>query len=293
MPEGLQPDSAQNSPADIRPATFAWQPLTPRGVAAFARTTLGRLLLVEFVVALVVTGTVVWFVMVAWFPTVRAAIRRLPEQGVIRKGELNSPRTAPEPLAEGRFLSLVLATDHSSASFRADVSVVFHKTHCRICSVFGCLVFDYPKDRTVQFNRPELIPWWGAWEPILLGVIAISTLAGLMLSWALLATLYFPFVRLLAFFKDRDLDWGGSWRVASAALIPGALLLALAIFLYGVAVLDLVHLLVLAVTHLVMGWIYLIVSPLTLPRLVTVVPPSANPFSTSPAEEKGDVKPDP
>jgi len=31
-----------------------------------------------------------------------------------------------------------------------------------------------------------------------------------MLSWALLATLYFPFVRLLAFFKDRDLDWGGN-----------------------------------------------------------------------------------
>src|SRR5882672_7981748 len=98
MPEGLKPDSAQNSPADIRPASFAWQPLTPRGVAAFARTTFGRLLLVEFVVALIVTGTVVWFVVVAWFPTVRAAIRRLPEQGAIRQGELNSPRTAPEPL---------------------------------------------------------------------------------------------------------------------------------------------------------------------------------------------------
>jgi hypothetical protein len=32
-------------------STVAWEPLTPRGVAAFARARLSRLLLVQFVVA--------------------------------------------------------------------------------------------------------------------------------------------------------------------------------------------------------------------------------------------------
>ena len=72
-------------------AQFAWQPLTVRGVAAFASATLGRLLLVQFIVALLAAGTVVWFLHRAWFPMIGEAIRQLPPQGEIRSGRLDWP----------------------------------------------------------------------------------------------------------------------------------------------------------------------------------------------------------
>ena len=43
-------------------ATVAWEPFTPRGVAAFAGAGLGRLWLVQFVVAMLAAAAVVWFV---------------------------------------------------------------------------------------------------------------------------------------------------------------------------------------------------------------------------------------
>jgi len=55
--------------------TFAWEPLTPRGVAAFARAKLGRLLLVQFIVALVAAASVGWFFDDGCFPTITAAIQ--------------------------------------------------------------------------------------------------------------------------------------------------------------------------------------------------------------------------
>ena len=42
---------------NVSASTFAWEPLTPRGVAAFARARLGRLLLVQFIAALLASGT--------------------------------------------------------------------------------------------------------------------------------------------------------------------------------------------------------------------------------------------
>ena len=63
--------------------TFAWEPLTPRGVAAFARAKLGRLLFVQFIVALLAAVAVVWFLDDGCFPTIGAAIRSLPATGDI------------------------------------------------------------------------------------------------------------------------------------------------------------------------------------------------------------------
>ena len=80
----------------VEKAQFAWQPLTVRGVAAFARAPLGRLLLVQFMVALLAAGTIVWFLHKAWFPQISEAIRQLPLQGELRAGRLDWRRsTAP------------------------------------------------------------------------------------------------------------------------------------------------------------------------------------------------------
>jgi hypothetical protein len=66
----------------------AWEPITPRGVAAFARTTTGRLWLVQLVVAGAAALVAIWLVINGVFPTVRAAIRQLPDSGEIREQHL-------------------------------------------------------------------------------------------------------------------------------------------------------------------------------------------------------------
>jgi hypothetical protein len=127
-------------------------------------------------------------------------------------------------------------------------------------------------------NRPDLRPVWGAWSPDILALAAISTFLGLMLTWALLATIYFLPVWLICFFTNRDLNFRQSWRLAGAALMPGALLLSLALVLYDFGAFDLVQLCFAFGMHLVIGWIYLFVSPMFLRRRLPAE--KKNPFST-------------
>ena len=63
----------------------AWQPFTPRGVAAFAHSSATRLLAVQLVVAALVALSVTWFLSVAWIPVIEEGIRALPETGEIRR----------------------------------------------------------------------------------------------------------------------------------------------------------------------------------------------------------------
>ena len=251
----------------VEKVQFAWQPLTARGVAAFAGASFARLLLVQFIVALLAAGSVVWFLHQAWFPTIGDAIRQLPPQGELRSGRLDWHGPTPSRLAEGRFLALVVDLDHSGeARSAAQVQVEFGRTDCKVFSLFGCMQCAYPPCWAAAFNRVELGPWWGAWAPAILAIVAVLVVGGLMLSWASLATVYFLAAWLVGFFANRDLSLPGSWRLAGAALMPGALLLSAAVVLYGWGALDLVRLAISAAVHLVMGWVYLFVSPLCLPR---------------------------
>jgi hypothetical protein len=251
----------------VEKAQIAWQPLTMRGVAAFAGASFARLLLVQFIVALFAAGSVVWFLHQAWFPTIGDAIRQLPPQGELRSGRLDWHGPTPLRLAEGRFLALVVDLDHSGeARSAAQVQVEFGRTDCKVFSLFGCMRCAYPPRWAAAFNRAELGPWWGAWAPAILAIVAVLVAGGLMLSWASLATVYFLPAWLVGFFANRDLSLPGSWRLAGAALMPGALLLSAVVVLYGWGALDLVLLAISAAVHLVMGWVYLCVSPLSLPR---------------------------
>src|SRR4051812_45144341 len=77
----------------------AWQPFTPRGVAAFAGATLTRLVLVQSIVAVIVAVALLWFLRIAWFPVITESIQRLPQAGVIRRGELQYGGESPGRLA--------------------------------------------------------------------------------------------------------------------------------------------------------------------------------------------------
>lgn len=279
------------STSEDRPLSPAWQPLTPRGVAAFSRAPLGRLFLVQLIVALLVAGSVIWFLATVWFPATREAIRQLPDAGLIQNQQLSSPRSISAPLVENRFLAFIVNLDGTGTpSLATDLRVEFHRQNFALCSLLGCLRIDYPRGSTVQFNRPELESWWAAWELTMYSAAGIAVVVWLFATWLVLATLYCPVARMYAFFKDRQLTVLGSWKLASAALLPGALLTAAGIVLYGLGLIDLLQFLFLWALHLMVGWVYLFVSPLRLPRAsdgATVPrdpfakpkPASANPFS--------------
>lgn len=268
-----------------QPWPKAWEPLTPRGVAAFAGASLGRLLLVQCLVALLASGTVVWFLEQAWFPVVRNAIHELPSQGEIRHEQLNWSGDAPALLAGNRSLALSVDLNHSGQLARAaQLQVEFGRKNLRIFSMLGYVVVDYPPGWSMAFNRTELEPWWGAWEPAIAAAAAAFTMLGLIVTWTVLATVYCAPVWLITFFENRDLSWRQSWRVASAALMPGALFLTFGIFCHGLGWIDLIQLGAVAGLHLMAGWIYLLISPLFLPRHPAATAAKINPFTA--AKEK-------
>jgi hypothetical protein len=251
----------------ITESRFAWEPVTPRGVAAFARASLERLIVVQSVMALIATAAVVWLLSSGFFPTVGAATRNLPAKGDIIRGKLNWKDESPKTLADGHFLSFSVDTKHTrQLRLPAQFQFEFGDDSLVIISLLGGMELPYPQDESFYFNRTDLQPAWEAWSPNLLGLAALGTFFGLLLMWALLATLYFLPVWLVAFYTDRDLNFRASWKLAGAALMPGALLLSLAIVMYGFGVFDLVQLSFAFTMHFIIGWIYLLISPLFLNR---------------------------
>ncbi len=247
--------------------SIAWEPLTPRGVAAFARTTPGRLLAVQLLVAFLVAAAGVWFLHDGWCRTIREAIERLPDQGEIHLGQLDWHGESPQLLAEGTFLALSVDLEHArDVRSPAHVQVELGRETLRLRSFLGYTEVRYPARWIMAFNRKEVKPWWGAWQPALLAGAAAVIVVGLMLLWYALATVYAVPVWLIAFFANRDLRLHAAWRLAVAALMPGALLMAAGILLYDYGVLDLVGLAFVGGGHFVLGWIYLFASPLFLPE---------------------------
>jgi hypothetical protein len=279
-------DESKSDPSDARNARsarsnlpVAWEPITPYGVAALSQCSLARLFLVQFIVALLVVGPAVWFLTTHWFPTIRQAIQALPATGQIDDGQLFISRPSPRPLAESRFLTLTIDAGRAAGPVPAsDLLVEFHRRTVDFCSFLGCMTFEYPKGWTVQFNRPELESRWDAWHPILLGVTAFVPVVSLFLAWILLATVYAPFIHLYSYFKDRELSFAGSWKLSAAAMLPGALVMGIALVLYGLELIPLTRLCLLWVLHFVLGWIYLLASPLLLPRASDATSTKRDPF---------------
>jgi hypothetical protein len=69
------------------------------------------------------------------------------------------------------------------------------------------------------------------------------------------------------------------WKLSGAALMPGALLLAAGIVLYGAGVLDVVQLLAFGITHVVTGWIYGAAAVVCSPKLASAISAKGNPFT--------------
>ena len=258
----------------------AWQPFTWRGAAAFSTARFSRLFVVQLLAALVVAGALVWFLDHTWFPTIHEAVRQLPDTGRIESQQLSTPRTSPEPLVENRWLALFVdAEEAGTPTPGSDLRIEFKKRRVDLCSLPGCFSVPYPAGYVLEFNRPELESWWEAAEPAVYVGTVLLTVAFLFVTWCALATVCCPWVRLLAFFKDRSLTLGGSWRVSAAALVPAALFVALAVVLYGLGLIDLIRLATAWAIHLPLGVVWLFMAVLRLPAVAGRAPGGGrNPF---------------
>ncbi|HRT57005.1 MAG TPA: hypothetical protein P5038_10295 [Candidatus Paceibacterota bacterium] len=264
-----------------QPPPAAWQPFTARGVAAFAQARLGRLLTVQFLFALLVAASVAWFLHHAWVPVLDDTVNRLPDQSEIRAGVLDWRAASPVLLAENRFLAVAVDLDHTGqVRSPAHLCLELGRHDLRVYSLLGYLPVSYPTRLWISLNRPAALPWWGAWMPVLLALSAALTILVLFLAWAVLATLYTLPVWLVGFYANRQLGLRASWRLAGAALMPGALFMALMILLHGLGAVDPLRLILALAAHLLIGWVYLWMSPLRVPHIPGADLSHSNPFAT-------------
>jgi len=254
------------------------EPFTPRGIAAFARASSRRLFLAQSVIAVLAAATLAWFLNDNCFSVIHAAIQNLPDSGKITYGKLDWNGNSPVLLAEGRLLAFDVDLDHRGVIHStADVQIEFGRTSLRIYSLPGFSEFSYMPARFAPFNRTDLEPLWGAWAKEILLISAAALFFGLLLSWVILATIYFLPAWLLGFFLNRDLNLRTSWKLSAAALMPGALVMTGGIVLYNCGFLNLVSLSFFFAAHFAIGWAYLALSVFFLPR-ITLEKPRENPF---------------
>ncbi len=265
-----------------QPERKAWQPITPSGIARFASASLNRLLVVQLTVGFLVAATVVWFLATCYAPVFLAAIQELPDSAEISKQQIHG--VEPRLLAENRFLSIGIEPEQSAFTGVGDLQIRLGTSELQTCSLVGCLSWPYPAEWIVPLSRPTLEPGLGAWKPMILAAAGLLTVILLIILWWLLAFGYTCIPKLIAFYLDRHVDWKGSWKIACAAQLPGALFLAFAILLYGAGALDLVRFLIFCLLHLIIGWVFLILAPFFVPKNATN-PPANNPFTGGKAED--------
>jgi hypothetical protein len=257
----------------------AWQPFTPRGVAAFAYAPLSRLWLVQGIVGLLAGGVLIWFLSVNWAPVIHEIIHELPESARLVNQELSGIDRAIS--AQRQVFSIGLEPVSTEASWQtADLQLQFRRRSGRLCSILGCLFFNYPAGLELKLGRSVVEPWWGAWQPMLLAGAGALTAISLLAGWALIALLYSIPAKVLGYYADRDATWLGSWKLAGASLLPGAVFLTGAIILYGLQWIDLLLFLWFFGVHLVIGWIYAGCAPFFLAPLPSNPRMKKNPFSS-------------
>lgn len=259
----------------IQPA--ALQPFTPRGVARFAHARFSRLLLAEFLAALVVAAAVIWFCGSRFSPVITQSLQQLPDTAKVEAGKLSDVESGL--LANSKFLSLTIDLEAETEEGTADVQLKFHQQDFEVCSLLGCIAVIYPSD-TIPLGRPISDPWWGAWKPVVIAMIGLATILSLMISWPLFALIYMFPTKLLAYFADRDLSWRAAWQMCCAAQLTAALYVAVAIVLYGLQVFDLVRLLFFYSAHFVIALVYVFSAPFFLPRMASGESVKGNPFGT-------------
>jgi hypothetical protein len=262
-----------------------WQPFTPRGVARAAIAPRWQLWIVLGLTAGLSALVLASFLNVCWGPVIGEAISQLPPNGYIRDGiYYPDSMTTDTVLAENSWLSIGIQWSPQLISNQAsDVRTTLEIDRLRLCSILGCTTISYHTIGNRSLGRTDTDSWWNAWRPFILAALSIAHIFFLFVIWWLLTLTYSAVIRFLAFYRDRQIDFAGSCRVAQAALIPGALWLIASLFCYQQRWLDMFGLLVVFVFHIPVAWLYLFLAMRHLP----LIDPSlkGNPFK--PADGDG------
>lgn len=271
-----------NQPEDgATPSRNAWQPFTFGGVAAFASARLSRALLAELVTAILVSASIVYSLQHGWSPAVAQLIQQMPETARIAGGQLAG--IDESVIAETKYFAIAVTPESSSQIGQsADVQVQLRPADFRVGSVFlpdWGWEFNYGPATMINLSRSYLEPWWGAWQPVILALIGVTILVLMFLFWAILALVYMAPAKCIGWFADRQLTWGGAWRLSSAALLPGAFYMIFGVLLYSWRAVDLIGLAFIWLAHMLMGWVYVIGGSLACPRLFPQAP-RPNPFTS-------------
>jgi hypothetical protein len=222
----------------------------------------------------------------AWFPVISQAVEQLPATGEIRSGLLTWGGDSPAVLARNRFLAIAVdLREQRGLLAPAHVYAEFSQTHLRFHSLLGYAEWAYPQDRVISFGRAEVAPRWGAWKPALLAGVIAGTALALLAIWTLLALVYVGPVWLLGFYANRNLDFPSAWRLCGASLMPGALVMCVGIASYGAGLFNLPELGAAFVLHLLVGWLYVAISPSCLEPHPELKGTPRNPFKKTEAAE--------
>jgi hypothetical protein len=265
----------------------AWQPLTGAGVAAFARSSLGRVMLFQLLVALASAGAILVSLRLTLFPVVEASLRSLPESVILRQGTLSWTETHPQRLGENPWFDFVLTPIGATPPGQtADLQWEFRSGGLRCNGVFGHVDLPWPQSWVGDFGRVPASAAWGAWRAPGQALLGFLVVVGLCLAWWVMATGMTLPAWLAALALGRSPGWGGIWRMASAALLTGAGVALLGLAGYITGYWRLPGLLVSQVVHLLVGWIWLGWGVSALPQGSGNTP--AQPFrSSSPPRAKG------
>ena len=264
----------------------AWNPFTFKGVAAFSWSGWIRLWVAQWLAALLLGGSFYMTLTKAWGPVLHEALRNLPDEpGIASLENRNlhwSNLKSPEILAGNEFLSLVVdPQDHPALPGAAsDVRVVFRKNHMEIrAALLGQIDISYHEEWNLNLTREDVFAWWGAWG---VGWVVGMIAGGLILlwtTWMALGLFYSPPGWALAYFWDRDTGPFGSWRLATASLLPGGIFLGLAFTAYGLGWIPWLVLWGAFLAHWGIGWVYWIGAIRRIPYLKYAAEEHGNPFA--------------
>ncbi len=211
----------------------------------------------EVIVATLSALALVWFLQRCYAPVILEAVQQMPEGALLRDGVLtNVPETL---LSETKLIAIAVTPDEETdIGQSADVQIQFRQSNFRVGSVFWPnwgLQFDYGSGKT-DVGRTTLEPVWGAWHPVIFAGCGVAMITWLAASWAALAFLYSVPAKIAAWFGDRKLSWTGAWKLSSASLMPGAVVIVAGIILYGREAVDLIGFGCFFAAHFVVGWVY-------------------------------------
>ncbi|MEO6184411.1 MAG: hypothetical protein ABIP71_15190 [Verrucomicrobiota bacterium] len=262
---------------NAQPIANAWQPFTPKGVAAFAQSPPSRWITLQLIVAFIAASVVIWFLNANYSPAILEAAQHSPDRAAIEGGQLTNLSSGI--LTQKKFLSVIVDLEATRQSGQtSDLQLELRQKYFQICSILGCVMFNYPHE-TILLGRAVSEPWWGARQPVILTICGALTIAALLLTWTLLSLVYAPMAKLIAYFANRELSWRGSWRLASASQMMAALLMTFAILLYGLQAFDLIRFLFFFAAHFFVSWVYVFAAPHFLPRVSVGGSTANNPFN--------------